>query len=176
MLDMAADKLVVVDESGAHLNMTRAYARKYGGERIKEAVPVEHGPKLSLISAISTEEIVASTYGEWSTDGDIFIGFIENYLVPKLSAENTVVLDNIPFHKMEKVKKAIEATGAHLKFLPPYSPDFSPIENMWSKIKAVLRKLAPRTLKDFKKAIKVAFQSISKTDLLAWFKHCGYLV
>lgn len=175
MLDIAAEKLVVVDESGAHLNMTRLYARNYGGERIKEAVPMEHGSKLSIISAISTKEIVASTYGEWSTDGDIFTGFIENYLAPKLSAENIVILDNIPFHKMEKVKKAIEATGACLKFLPPYSPDLSPIENMWSKIKTVLRRCAPRTLKDFNKAIKIAFQSVSETDLLAWFKHCGYL-
>lgn len=156
--------------------MTRLYARNYGGERIKEAVPMEHGPKLSIISAISTKEILTSTYGEWSTDGDIFTGFIENYLAPKLPAENIVVLDNVPFHKMRKVKKAIEATGACLKFLPPYSPDLSPIENMWSKIKTVLRRLAPRTLKDFKKAIKIAFQSVSETDLLAWFKHCGYLV
>lgn len=176
MLDMAAEDLVVIDESGANLNMTRLYARNYGGERIKEAVPVEHGPKISIISAISTEEVVASTYGEWSTDGDIFMGFIENCLAPKLSAGQIVLLDNIPFHKMEKIRKAIEVTGAHLKFLPPYSPDFSPIEYMWSKIKAVLKRLAPRTLIDFRKAIKLAFKSVSKTDLLAWFEHCGYII
>lgn len=176
MLDKAAKDLVVIDESGAHLNMTRLYGRGYGGERIKEAVPVEHGPKLSIISAINTEEVVASTYGEWSTDGDIFMGFIENCLAPKLSAGQRVLLDNVAFHKMGKIRKAIEATGAQLQFLPPYSPDFSPIEYMWSKIKAILKKLAPRTLNDFKKAIKVAFKSVSKSDLLAWFEHCGYKI
>jgi hypothetical protein len=78
MTDMVAKKLVVIDESGAHLNMTRAYAHHEGGECIKETVPVEHGPKLSIISAISTEAVVASAYGEWSTDVAIFMGFIEN--------------------------------------------------------------------------------------------------
>jgi transposase len=175
MADIAADTLIFIDEAGANLSMTRAYARSYGGNRIKVAVPAEHRPKLSIISAISTEEVVASVYGEWATNGDIFSEFIETCLVPQLSVGQLVLVDNISFHKMAKVKQAIEATGASLKFLPPYSPDFSPIENMWSKIKTVLRTLAPRTLKEFKKAIKVAFQSVSKNDLVAWFKYCGYV-
>jgi transposase len=103
-----------------------------------------------------------------------FFTFIEKCLIPKLTAGKIILLDNVAFHKAFRIKEAIEAVGAKLKFLPPYSPDFPPIENMWSKIKTVLRKFSPRTLNEFKKAIKKAFASISTTDLLAWFRHCGY--
>jgi transposase len=173
---MPSKDLIFIDESGANLCMIREYARIVGGERIKMPVPAGHGPKLSMISAISVDEVVTSMYGEWSTDGEIFMTFIEKCLVPKLSPGKTVILDNVPFHKNKRVKEAIEATGAKIKFLPPYSPDFSPIENMWSKVKSILRKFAPRTLGDFKRVIKKAFTSISQTDLIGWFKHCGYVV
>lgn len=176
MSEMLAKDLIFIDESGACLRMTREYARIEGGNRIKMPVPAGHGPKLSMIGAISVEEIVAAMYGEWSTDSDIFVTFIEKCLVPKLTAGKIVLLDNVAFHKNKRVREAIEATGAKIKFLPSYSPDFSPIENMWSKIKSVLRKFSPRTLDDFKKAIKKAFTSISTNDLLGWFRHCGYAV
>jgi len=173
---MLSKNLIFIDESGASLRMAREYARIVGGERIKMPLPTKHGPKLSIIGAISVDKVVASMYGEWSADGEIFATFIEKCLVPTLSVGKIVLLDNIPFHKNKRIKEAIEATGAKIRFLPPYSPDFSPIENMWSKIKSILRKYAPRTLGDFKKAIKKAFLSISSTDLLGWFRHCGYTV
>ena len=174
--EMATQNLIFIDESGANLGMTRSYARGVGGERIKMPAGMLHGPKLSMISAISVEEVVSSLYGEWSTDGDIFLAFIQKCLVPKLTPGKKVVMDNVPFHKMQSVREAIEATGAELEFLPAYSPDFSPIENMWSKIKTILQKFSARNLKEFKKAIKVAFKSITQKDLLGWFKHCGYNV
>ena len=152
----------------------RGNARSYGGDRVKMSVPADHGPKLWLISAISSEEVLAALYGEWSTDGDIFFEFINRCLVPNLSKGKIVLMDNISFHKAKRVEEAITSTGATLKFLPAYSPDFSPIENMWSKIKTVLREYAPRALEAFKEAIKEAFKSIAKKDLIAWFKHCGY--
>ena len=83
-------------------------------------------------------------------------------------------MDNVSFHKVVGVKEAIEETGAILLYLPPYSPDLSPIENMWSKIKSSLRRLSPRTRGQFKRAIRIAFESVSKKDLVSWFKHCGY--
>ncbi len=173
---MLVNDLIFIDESGASLRMTRGHTRVAGSERIKMPVPAGHGPKISIISAISADEVVTTMYGEWSTDGEIFSTFIEKCLVPKLSAGKIVLLDNVAFHKTSRIQKAIEAVGAKIKFLPPYSPDFSPIENMWSKIKTALRKFSPRTLSEFKKAIKKAFASISKTDLLSWFRHCGYSV
>lgn len=174
MSEMLVNDLIFIDESGASLRMAREYARTAGGERIKMLVPASHGPKLSIISAISAQEVVTTMYGEWSTDGEIFSTFIEKCLVPKLSAGKIVLLDNVAFHNTSRIQTAIESVGAKIKFLPAYSPDFSPIENMWSKIKTVLRKFSPRTLKEFKKAIKEAFASISTTDLLSWFRHCGY--
>ena len=84
-------------------------------------------------------------------------------------------MDNVKFHLQESITNKIEEKGAKVVFLPPYSPDFSPIENMWSKIKNSLRKLAPRTLKEFQKSIRIAFEEISKSDLVNWYKHCGYL-
>ncbi len=129
-----------------------------------------------MIGAVSTVGVEAALYGEWSADGEIFLGFVKEQLVPRLAKGKIVIIDNVSFHKVVGVREAIEETGAHLFFLPPYSPDLSPIENMWSKIKSILKKLAPRTKTQFKKAIRMAFEAIAKQDLTAWFKHCGYFM
>ena len=171
-----ADDLIFIDESGANLRMASTYARSEGGQRIKMPVPFNRGPQLSMIGAISTKKVEAALYGEWSTNGDIFLTFIEKQLMPKLKSNHIVVMDNIKFHMQEAVAKAIQSKGAKVIFLPPYSPDFSPIENMWSKIKNTLRRFAPRSLKSFKKIIRIAFKQISKNDLIGWFKHCGYRI
>lgn len=171
-----ANKLIFIDESGANLRMESTYARGEGGQRVKMPVPCDRGTHLSIIGAISTQKIEAALYGEWATDGEIFLSFIEERLAPQLKPGHIVVMDNIKFHLQASVAKAIELKGAKVIFLPPYSPDYSPIENMWSKLKNTLRKLAPRSLKEFKKAIRVAFKEISQTDLINWFKHCGYKV
>lgn len=156
--------------------MHRHYGRTEGGKRIKFAVPYPRKQKYSLISAIGLDEIKTSLYGDWATNGDIFLTFIRDCLVPKLTQGDIVILDNVSFHKSAAVQSLVESTAARLVFLPPYSPDFSPIEMMWSKIKSVLRKYSPRTSKEFKRAIRQAFLSVSQEDLLGWFKHCGYKV
>ena len=115
-------------------------------------------------------------YGEWSTNAEIFSHFVEYYLCPKLEPYHVVILDNISFHHHECVKSSIENTGASIQYLPPYSPDYSPIENAWSKIKTCLRRLAARTEDELNKAISVAFQSIKPSDLQGWFTHCGYFI
>ena len=174
VMSLNANNLIFIDESGANLRMESSYARAEGGGRVKMPVPFNRGPQISMIGAVSTEKVEAALYGEWSTNGEIFLTFIETQLVPELKAKHIVVMDNVKFHLQKSVSDAIESTGATVIFLPPYSPDFSPIEHMWSKIKNRLRKLAPRTMKEFKKSIQIAFKEINKSDLLSWFKHCGY--
>lgn len=169
-----AKTLIFIDESGANLRMSSRYARAEGGERIKMPIPFEHGPQFSMIGAISVDKVEAALYGEWATNGDIFHSFIENDLLPQLKQKHTVIMDNVKFHLQARIRETIESTGAKVIFLPPYSPDLNPIENMWSKVKNTLRKLAPRTTRNFKKCIKVAFEEITKSDLVEWFKHCGY--
>jgi transposase len=127
-----------------------------------------------MIGAISVVAIEAALYGEWSADGEIFLEFVKKRLVPQLSSGKVVIVDNVSFHKIVGVKEAIEEAGAHLFYLPPYSPDLSPIELMWSKIKSILKKISPRTKPQFRRAIREAFVEISKNDLVSWFKHCGY--
>lgn len=171
-----SSRLIFLDESGANLSFCRDYARIVGGARIKLPKPHARGNYYSLISAIGLDRVKAALYRRWATNGEIFLTFIRHSLVPQLQVDDIVLMDNINFHKAPAVKEAIESVGARLLFLPPYSPDFSPIENMWSKIKSILRKVAPRTERQFKKAVAHAFKSITKNDLLGWFKHCGYQV
>jgi transposase len=154
--------------------MSNSYARIEGGQRIKMPIPFNHGPQYSMIGAISISKVEAALYGKWATNGDIFYCFIENSLLPQLNQKHIVIMDNVKFHLQARIKEAIESVGAKIIFLPPYSPDYNPIENMWSKIKTTLRKIAPRTTRGFKKAIKIAFEGITKSDLVGWFKHCGY--
>jgi len=166
--------LIFIDESGANLRMSTSYARIAGGQRIKMSIPFTHGPQYSMISAISINKVEAAMYGEWATNGEIFYSFIEQSLLPQLKSSHTVIMDNVKFHLQARIKETIESIGAKIIFLPPYSPDLNPIENMWSKVKTILRHLAPRSKRAFKKSIKIAFEAITETDLLGWFKHCGY--
>lgn len=154
--------------------MARLYARTVGGSRIRCGVPYARGHAYSLIAAIGLEKVKACLYGEWAVNGDIFLTYIEKCLAPNLVEGDIVIMDNVNFHKNKLAGELIEKVGAQVKFLPAYSPDFSPIENMWSKIKSILRKYAPRTKRAFDKAIKIAFNSISQDDISGWFKHCGY--
>lgn len=174
MKNFNAKNLIFIDESGANLRMSSAYARAEGGERIKMPIPFAHGPQFSMIGAISAHQVEAALYGEWATNGDIFHAFIENNLLPRLKPKHIVIMDNVKFHLQTRIRETIESAGAKIIFLPPYSPDLNPIENMWSKVKNTLRKLAPRTTRNFKKYIKIAFEGVTQRDLVGWFKHCGY--
>lgn len=155
--------------------MAPLYGRGYKGSRVKYAVPFNRGNHLTMIGAISHSKIEAAMYGQWSTNGEIFLNFIEQCLCPVLRKDQVVVMDNVSFHQVQGVKEAIEKTGARLIYLPPYSPEFNPIEPMWGKIKQYLRQAQARTLKDFNKIIKIAFENIQPQNLSNWFKHCGYL-
>lgn len=154
--------------------MTPRYGRAYGKERAVIMAPYQRGHYMTMISAISINKIEAAMYGQWSGNGEIFLTFLESYLCPVLLPEHVVIMDNVRFHKIQGVYEMIKATGSELIYLPPYSPELNPIEEMWSKIKWILRKLSARTIATFQKAIKKAYESINQSDLSGWFRHAGY--
>jgi transposase len=115
-------------------------------------------------------------YGEWTTTGCIFEAFLRSHVCPKLNAGDVVILDNAAIHKGKAVREMIEACGARLLYLPPYSPDFSPIELMWSKIKAFLRRKKTGNMGEFHDALSGALNELECEDFSGWFSHCGYSV
>lgn len=166
--------IIVIDESGSDLKMTSDYARSHGGERAKAPKPHISGSKFSIIGAIGTSCIVAVMYVKAAVNLEIFETFVEKFLNPKLSSGKYVVMDNINFHKNDGVIKLIESTGAKVVLLPPYSPDLSPIEKMWSKIKEFLKRSKPRSDAEFHNALANALYDVNEEDLYGWYEECGY--
>lgn len=170
---MAKD-LIFIDESGVNLAMTRLRARAAKGSRAHSSKPSRRGQNVSIIGALGLDGLVASYSLLGATNGLTFEAFIAQKLVPKLWKGACVVMDNCSVHLGESVRQLIETAGAKLIYLPPYSPDFSPIENCWSKLKSILRTIGARTYPDLAKAIEQAFSEISSDDICAWFTHCCY--
>lgn len=169
-----ASRFIFLDESGVHLGMSRLYGRGFRHERIKSFSPFNKGSRLTMIAAVGIDEIKAALFGQWHVDGEIFLQFIQECLVPVLLPGQYVLMDNLKAHKVSGVREAIESVGAKLVYLPPYSPDLSPIELAWSKIKTYLRRKAARTVEELQEVICEAFATITHADLSAWFEHCGY--
>lgn len=164
-----------VDESGTHLNMSRSHARALRGERAYGAAPQRPGERTNLIAALSTSGVQAPwlvTGG--SVDTTTFVTYVEKVLCPTLLPGQSVVLDNYSIHTNSKVRELIEARDCELLFLPTYSPDFNPIENAFSKLKALLKKAQTATPDALSHAIKHACHAITLQDTLAWFRLCGY--
>ena len=161
--------LVFVDESGANTQMTRWRGRALGGQRLVARIPHGHYQTSTLISGIRLEGPCAPWLFEGPMNGEMFLAWGEQGLAPTLRAGDLVILDNLATHKIRGVREAIQAAGARLLYLPPYSPDFNPIEPMWSKIKQILRSHDPRTGADLLLAAKTAFQSISIADCKGFF-------
>jgi len=171
---MDIDKLVFIDESGAKTNMTRLYGRAKKGKRVIDDVPSGHWNTTTMISSMRLDGSTACMVVDGSTNKDIFQAYVKHILLPTLKAGDIVVLDNLSAHKNKQVKDMIESVGAQLWFLPPYSPDLNPIEQMWSKIKAILRRLKARTEEALINAIAKALDAITDDDAKGWFKLCGY--
>jgi len=169
-------RLVFQDESGATTEMTRRYGRAPRGERVAEGTPAGHWCTLTLLGAMSTRGVVAAMTVESPTDGDVFLAYVEQVLCPRLQPGQVVVMDNLPAHKVEGVRRLIEATGVELLYLPPYSPDFNPIEQAWSKIKQQLRSAKARTVETLQAAITDALAQVTGKNASAWFAHCGYAI
>jgi transposase len=165
---------VFIDEFGATTNMTRRYARGPRGQRVVCKTPHGHWKILSTIAALDVNGIRTTCCFDGATDTEMFVGFVENFLVPKLRPGQIVVMDNLSAHKSPRVDRAIEAVGARALRLPPYSPDFNPIEMAISKMKSVLRKLACRSMDGLETALAQATRSITRSDARGFIKHCGY--
>jgi transposase len=167
-------KLKFIDEAGSHIAMTRGYARTTRGNRAEAAVPRNRGTVTTMIGVLSLAGLCGMMTVEGATDTAVFDTFVERILVPRLSPGDTVVLDNLGAHKPAPIRKRIEAAGARVLFLPPYSPDLNPIEECWSKLKALLKRIGARTRQELDLAIAECMELITPSDAAGWFRHSGY--
>ena len=172
--DVKAEDMVFIDESGSNLAMTRLYGRSEKGKRVYDSVPASRGKNLTIIGAIALKGLVAFINILGASNSVMFEAFIATLLVPNLWKGACVILDNASIHKEKDIRPIIEEAEARLEFLPPYSPDLSPIENCWSKVKSRIRSMSPRTYAELEKALAQAFSEITLKDIHNWFTHCCY--
>jgi transposase len=154
--------------------MTRLYARCLGGRRIYEATPGSHWKIMTILGAMSTRGMIATMTIEEATDTEIFLAYLEHVLCPQLRPGDVVVMHNLSSHKVNGVRGSIEAAGAELLYLPPYSPDLNPIEKAWSKLKQLLRSAKARTSEVLDQAITELLPQITPDNAQAWFRVAGY--
>jgi transposase len=166
---------VFVDESGFHTSMTRLRARAPRGKRAYGKVPRKRGRNQTLIASITLQGAMGEAVCiEGATDSELFETYVERFLAPTLSAGQVVVLDGLGAHRTAKVRELVEERGADLVFLPPYSPDLNPIEEAFSKVKGILRKVGARTRGALDEAMGEALKAVTAEDAAGWFRHCGY--
>lgn len=168
------EDLVFIDEMGANLALSRGYARSFQGTRAYSQQPFYPGKHLTLIGAIAIKGFLGGMTLEGGTNGTAFQVFADQVLIPQLWPGACVVMDNLPAHKVKGIRDKIESVGASLIYLSPYSPDFNPIENCWSKLKAYLRKVAARSRELLEEAIGLGLDLITENDIKNWFTHCCY--
>jgi transposase len=166
--------LKFVDESGVNLAMTRRYGRAPAGRRVVGSAPQNYGPTVTMLGALGVHGLQAVMTVDGATDADVFRTYVKKVLGPTLSPGDIVVMDNLQAHKAVGVQQALARRGARRLYLPPYSPDLSPIEPCWSKVKTALRKAKARTRAALDAAIAEAMLTVSHMDARGWFKHCGY--
>ena len=172
LLDLDPKHLVFIDESGAKTNMTRLHGRARHGNRLFAYAPQGHWCTTTMISSVRLDGTTAAMEIEGATDSAVFRAYVRHVLTPTLHPKDIVVMDNLRAHYDAKALALIEATGARVKFLPPYSPDYNPIEKMWSKIKNLLRGFATRTQNELSAAITRAFEAVTPSDVQGWFSSC----
>lgn len=167
-------RFIFVGESGVNTAMTRRYGRAPRGERAYDSAPRNYGTHTSVIGAVGLRGLVATLTVEGAVDAQVFNAYAERVLGPRLRRGDVVVLDNLTAHRASRITEVAEARGARVLWLPPYSPDYSPIEQCWSKIKAHLRGAKARTRDQLEGAVTAALGLVTKADIRGWFKHCGY--
>ena len=154
--------------------MTRQYGRAPRGERVVGAVPQNYGANVTMLAALSLQGVGAVMTVDGATDATVFHAYVEHVLCPTLVPGDVVIMDNLRAHKVAGIRERIEACGARLIYLPPYSPDLSPIEPCWSKLKALLRTAQARTREALDAAIQQVLAAVTASDARGWFRHCGY--
>jgi transposase len=167
-------RLVFVDETWAKTNMTRTHGRAPRGERLVARVPHGHWKTMTFLAALRSDRIEAPCVVDGPINGAIFLAWVQQFLVPTLKPGDVVVLDNLGSHKGIAVRRAIRAAGAHLFFLPPYSPDLNPIEMVFAKLKTLLRKADERSIATVWHRIGALLAEFSPTECANYFSHAGY--
>lgn len=165
-----------VDETSTNLTYTRRYGRALGGQRATQGAPLHSGANVTLIAALTPQGLQAAMTVDGAVNAVVFAAYLDQVLGPTLCPGDIVVLDNLPVHKAAGLAEIVEKRGARLLFLPPYSPDFNPIELAFSKLKTWLRSAAARTRQALDDALTHALTWISEADAQNWFDHCGYHV
>lgn len=154
------------------MSRTHGYAPK--GQRLECAEPLQPPVKQTVIAGLSTQGILAPLIVDGAMNGTLFVAWLEQELFPLMKRRDTLILDNLRVHKVEEVQVAAAKAHIHLLYLPPYSPDLSAIEPLWSKVKAFLRKIGATTKEDLEKAFCQALDAVTSENILNWFHHCGY--
>jgi transposase len=172
--ELCARRLVFVDEMGSNTSLHELYAYSPRGERAYCSVARNRGKNTTLLSSMSLSGMGPSMLVEGGANGAVFEGYLREMLLPALGEEDVVVMDNLSVHKSERVREMIEGVGARVLYLPPYSPDFNPIEEAFSKIKNLLRKAGARVREALVEAIGEALCEVTEEDARAFFEHCGY--
>lgn len=168
------DDVVVLDETGFNLAMTRGYARSIRGTRAESDRPANKGKNVTLLSAMTTQGALAWSIFDGALTGKIFLTWLDEELVPRLRPGQMVVMDNLSVHKVAGVREKIESAGATLVYLPPYSPELSPIELMWSWVKSWMRRFEVRNRDIIPAVLKKILQIVDPTACENWFRHCGW--
>jgi transposase len=173
-LDLDPRKLVFIDETGVSTNLARKGGRCRRGRRLRVGIPHGHYKTITLVAGLRLSGLVAQKAFDKPMNAATFEEWVEKCLVPTLSKGDVVVMDNLSSHKGPRVEKLIEAAGAELRYLPPYSPDMNPIEKAYSKLKAFLRKIAERTVSGLMNVLGACVEILEPTECVNYFTACGY--
>ena len=168
-----SDKLVFLDESGVNTNMTRHYGRAVGKARAVDHAPENTPTNTTILSSIRLNGEIAYTTYSGGTTGDRFVDYLEKVLIPTLHEGDIVIMDNMRSHHVKKVAEILQKAKMKPLYLPPYSPDFNPIEKMWSKMKTIMRKMKIRDSTLLPNAVKKALGYVRISDCKGWFRSCG---
>jgi transposase len=174
MLELPWERFVFIDETWLTTNMTRLYGRTVRGRRLVDAVPHGHWKTTTFIAALRSTGMTAPMVIDGAINGDLFCAYVNQVLVPELRPGDIVVLDNLSSHKRSEARQAIEAVGARVAFLPPYSPDFNPIENAFAKLKRLARSAGKRTIDELWSFLGQAIDAFAPAECFNYFRHCGY--
>ncbi len=168
------EHLKFIDACGVHLGLTHLLGRAAPGQRVLEGAAGYSGPHYTVVAALGLQGIGAPWVFEGATSGNAFETYVDQVLSPTLHAGDLVLIDNLSAHRSEPIRQRIESRGARVHFLPPYSPDWNPIELCWAKVKAALRAAKARTFEALVDALADALRAVDCSEVLAWFAHCGY--
>jgi transposase len=172
---MSVERLVFIDETWASTSMTRRYGRAPRGQRCIGSAPHGHWKTTTFVGGLRHDRLTAPMVSGEPMDGEMFLAWVRQFLCPTLHPGDIVVLDNLSSHKVAGVRQAVAAAGASLLYLPPYSPDFNPIEKLFAKLKALLRRAAKRSLDALWKEIGDVLDNIAPNECSNYFTSCGYV-